>query len=73
MGKVAEVREPESYLEARKDTNWRGFMEEEMRALEKNETWDLFDISKCMKLIECKWVYKVYYKANGSLIDARPD
>ena len=38
MRRVAEVREPESYVEAAKDTNWRAPMEEDIRALVENET-----------------------------------
>ena len=38
--RVAEVREPERYTEAAKDANWRAAMEEEMRSLVENETWD---------------------------------
>ena len=30
MTRVAEVREPESYVEEAKDANWRAAMEEEM-------------------------------------------
>ena len=44
MTKVAEVREPESYAEAAKDAKWRAAMEEEMRALDANETWEGFRI-----------------------------
>ena len=43
MNKVAEVREPNSYAEAAKDANWRALMDEEIRALNANETWDLVD------------------------------
>ena len=64
MMKVASVREPESYVEAVKDANWRAAMEEEMRALAENETWDLVDASKGVEPIGCKGVYKVNrYKA----------
>ena len=38
MARVAEVREPENYAEAVKDTNWHAAMEEEMHALAENET-----------------------------------
>ena len=38
MTRVAEVREPESYVEATKDANWRAAMDEEVRVLEENET-----------------------------------
>ena len=34
------MREPESYVEATKDANWRAAMEEEMHALAENENWD---------------------------------
>ena len=43
MTKVAEMQEPESYAEAAKDANWRAAMDEEMRALDANNTWDLVD------------------------------
>ena len=37
MTRVAEVREPESYIEAAKDANWHAAMEEELHALAKNK------------------------------------
>ena len=33
MTRVAEVREPERYVEAAKDANWRAAMEDEMHVL----------------------------------------
>ena len=53
MTKVAEVRESESYVEAAKDANWCVAMEEEMRALDANDTWDLIDPHRHCKPIEC--------------------
>jgi hypothetical protein len=64
---VAEVREPESYAEAAEDTNWRAAMEEKMHALAENRTWDLVDTPKGVKLIECKWVYKIKYNTDDSI------
>ena len=49
--RVAEVCEPESYVEAAKDANWRAVMEEEMHTLVENETWDLVDAPKSVKVI----------------------
>ena len=43
MSKVAEIRNPESYVEATHDGNWQTTMEGEIRALIVNETWDLVD------------------------------
>lgn len=33
----------------------------------KNQTWVLKDVLAYNKLIGCKWVYKVKYKANDTL------
>ena len=60
MTRVAEVREPESYVEAAKDANWHATMEEEMHALAENEIWDLVDTPKGVK-------YKVKYNIDGSV------
>ena len=42
-------------------------MEEEMHVLMENETWDLVNVPKGMKLIGCQWVYKVKYNVDGSV------
>ena len=42
-------------------------MNEEMQALDKNETWDLVPTSPQRKAIGCKWIYKVKYNADGSV------
>ncbi|RVW40615.1 Retrovirus-related Pol polyprotein from transposon TNT 1-94 [Vitis vinifera] len=38
---------------------------EEMRALHKNETWEVVDLPSEKKSIGCKWVFIIKYKANG--------
>lgn len=40
---------------------------EEMNALEKNGTWKLVNLPKDKKTIECKWVFTVTCKADGSV------
>jgi hypothetical protein len=67
MTHVAEVREPESYVEAAGDANWRAAMEEEMHALAENKTWDLVDVPTGVKPIGCKWVYKIKNNSDGSI------
>lgn len=39
-------------------------MEEEIVALEQNQTWELVLKSKDVKLISCKWIYKIKRRAN---------
>jgi hypothetical protein len=42
-------------------------MEDEYRALMKNKTWRLVPPALDRNLIDCKWVYKVKHKADGSI------
>ena len=67
MTHVAEVGEEKSYTKAVKGTNWRASMEEEMRALAENETWNLGDVPKDVKPIRCRWLYKVKYNTDRSV------
>ncbi|RVW17867.1 Retrovirus-related Pol polyprotein from transposon RE1 [Vitis vinifera] len=40
---------------------------EEMRALEKNHTWEVMGLPKGKTTVGCKWVFTVKYNSNGSL------
>lgn len=42
-------------------------MKDEMKALEKYDTWDLVELSKGRKAIGCKWVFEKKFRANGKL------
>lgn len=42
-------------------------MDVEIKALESNHTWALTPLPPNQKAIGCKWVYRVKYKANGSI------
>ena len=42
-------------------------MNVEMEALEKNKTWELVKLPVGKKPMGCKWVYKVKYRADGSI------
>jgi hypothetical protein len=39
----------------------------EIKALEKNQTWDLVILPQNKSAIGCKWVYKVKFQADGSV------
>ena len=41
-------------------------MAEEIAAFERTNTWDLVSLPR-VRLIACKWVYKVKTRSNGSL------
>ena len=42
-------------------------IEEEMRALEKNQTWEVTDLPKGKKTVGCEWVFTIKYNSNGTL------
>jgi histone deacetylase 1/2 len=59
--------EPRSLYEALEDPHWRVAMEEEHDALIKNNTWHLVPSSSGRNLIDCKWVYRIKRRADGTI------
>ena len=39
----------------------------EIRALEKNETWEVMNLPREKKPVGCKWIFIVKYKADGTV------
>ncbi|MCO5562074.1 hypothetical protein L7F22_015700 [Adiantum nelumboides] len=67
MAKIGQDKEPTSFDEAIGNIKWEQAMDEEMAALDVNETWELVPLPEGKKSIGCKWVYKVKHNANGSI------
>ena len=42
-------------------------MDEEMKALHENRTWDLIPLPLGKQLVSCHWVYPVKYLPDGSV------
>ena len=42
-------------------------MREEMSALEKTKTWEIVERLKGKNIVDCKWIFTLKYKADGSL------
>ena len=61
------ILEPQTYEEACQHSGWQLAMEKEIQALMDNHTWDIVPLPAGKKAIDCKWVYKAKYKADGSL------
>jgi hypothetical protein len=59
--------EPQSLDEALKNRDWKLAMDAEYDALVNNKTWHLVPPKKGINVIDCKWVYKVKRKSDGSL------
>ena len=67
MAKIVQDVEPTCFDDAVGDAKWEKAMDEEMAALDANETWDLVPLPKDKNVIGCKWVYKVKHNADGSV------
>ncbi|GJV03082.1 hypothetical protein Tco_1336651 [Tanacetum coccineum] len=52
------IHEPTTYLEAVKDSRWVDAMNQEMGALNRNETWEIMEFPSNRRAIGSKWVYK---------------
>ena len=58
---------PQTFQEALGDPKWKEAMQEEMRALKKNDTWDFVDLPNGKRAVGCKWVFTIKHKADGSV------
>jgi hypothetical protein len=59
--------EPTSHIAAMKHPLWRQAMNDEFHALLKNKTWHLIPPRPGLNVIDCKWVFKLKQKADGSI------
>ncbi|WVZ92208.1 hypothetical protein U9M48_038291 [Paspalum notatum var. saurae] len=61
------VQIPRDWNEARHDPKWCEAMLEELRALEKNKTWDIVKLPMGKKVVSCKWVFTVKQTPEGKV------
>jgi histone deacetylase 1/2 len=66
-GMSAISSEPCTIAEALGNSNWKKAMDVEYTALMKNKTWHLVPPERGRNVIDCKWVYKIKRKADGSI------
>jgi hypothetical protein len=66
-GGFCSTGEPETWQEAMSDSWWKDAMEVEYDALRHNNTWCLVPAHEGRNVIDCKWVYKVKRKADGTV------
>lgn len=60
--------EPTSVDQALEQACWRQAMEEEMKSIVKNNTWEIADLPKDHKAIGLKWVFKVKRNPAGEVV-----
>ncbi|GKB05380.1 ribonuclease H-like domain-containing protein [Tanacetum coccineum] len=63
--------EPTCLSEAMYDPNWIEAMNNEIEALNRNNTWTICNLHVGRKPIGSKWIWKIQYKASGELKDTK--
>ena len=56
-----------SVEEVLRDKKWKSAMDEEIRAIERNNTWELVELPKGSQPIGVKWVFKKKMNAQGEI------
>ena len=59
--------EPLSYQEAAENIKWKDAMDEEIKSITKNDTWELTTLPRGHKAIGVRWVYKAKKNAKGDV------
>ena len=67
LTQIQEISIPKSPHEALSNTRWKEAMDEEMKALLQNDTWEVVDLTRDKKTVSCRWVYTLKCKSDGSL------
>jgi hypothetical protein len=66
-GLLAGTDEPNNLHEALKDNRWKSAMNHELEVLAKNKTWHLVPPKQGANIIDCRWVYQVKKRVDGSI------
>ena len=56
-----------SFEEAVRDTKWQTAMDEEIKAIHRNNTWEVIELPKGSQPIGVKWVFKKKMNAHGEI------
>ncbi|GAU29090.1 hypothetical protein TSUD_58560 [Trifolium subterraneum] len=59
--------DPITYYEAAKCDVWKQAMDQEIEAIERNDTWELVSLPHGAKKIGVKWLYKTKYNEKGEI------
>lgn len=59
--------EPDRYFEAARSKEWIDAMESELDSIVRNQTWELIDKPRGVKVIGLKWIFKIKRKVDGSV------
>jgi len=64
---MCESEDPPSFEEACTNPKWRDAMYTEIKAIEKNNTWELVDLPQGIMPISVKWIFKTKLNESGQI------
>ena len=64
---LSNIGEPTNLHDALAHKDWKEAMDHEYDALTENKTWNLVPPRQGHNIIDCKWVYKIKRKSDGSI------
>ncbi|KAL4290467.1 hypothetical protein GQ457_14G000950 [Hibiscus cannabinus] len=67
VSNIASTYEPTFFHQAVKFHVWRSAMDDEIHAMETLQTWSVVPLLEGKQAIDCKWVYRIKHKADGSI------
>ncbi len=67
MTRMLNIAEPSNFYESSKSSESKEAMKEEYESIIKNNTWDLVNLSHHKQPIGCRWLFKLKFKADGSI------
>ncbi|WJZ90677.1 hypothetical protein VitviT2T_009805 [Vitis vinifera] len=67
VNQLSTVSIPNNVQEALADPRCKATMNEEMKSLQKNETWELVECPPGKKPVGCHWIYTMKYKAYAKI------
>src|ERR1044072_219759 len=67
LAAITTEKEPLYFHEVVKDAHCRQEMQDEINALERNNTWSMHPLPLVKKALGCKWVYHIKYNSDGTI------
>ena len=64
---IDRIQIPKNIQETLEIPEWRETVMEEIRALEKNGTWEVMTLLRGKKPMGCKWLFIMKYKADDTI------
>ncbi|KAK4395750.1 Retrovirus-related Pol polyprotein from transposon RE1 [Sesamum angolense] len=64
---LSSVSIPNTYCEALRHPAWKMAMDDEMFALVSRGTWELVEVPPNADIVDCRWVFTLKYRADGTL------